>query len=373
MNPDRPTPDLAGSVDPDIRKARTLPGSFYHSSEAYELQRERLFARSWHLVADLNRVKAPGHVLPVEILPGCLDEPVVVVRTDDGGVRCLSNVCTHRGAIVVEGEGHVNSLRCRYHGRRFNLDGTFRSMPEFEGVEGFPCPSDDLPRLSAGRWGPFLFACLDSEPVCPFDEWIGPVRDRCGSMPVDQLRFDADGARDYLIAANWALYCDNYLEEFHIPYVHRTSLSGLDYEAYRTECFPWSNLQFGAANPGESALTLPPGHPDEGESIAAYYFWLFPNLMLNVYPWGISVNVVNPLAKDRTKVSFLPFVWDESLRDQGVGSGLHRVEMEDEEVVESQHRGVGSRLYRRGRFSPRREVGTHHFHRLLAESLTPGA
>ena len=353
----------------DIRRARTLPGSLYRSEEAYRVQRERVFARAWHFVADLNRVKAPGHVLPVELLPGCLDEPVVVVRDDQGSVRCLSNVCTHRGALVVEGEGHVNSLKCRYHGRRFNLDGSFRSMPEFEDVEDFPSPSDDLPRLATGQWGPFLFANLDSSPACPFEEWIAPVEERCGWMPLDRLRFDADGAREYLIDANWALYCDNYLEEFHIPYVHRASLGGLDYDAYRTECFEWSNLQFGVGRAGEPTFELPEQHPDSGESMAAYYFWLFPNLMLNFYPWGVSVNVVAPLGKARTRVSFLPFVWDESLRDQGVGADLHRVEMEDEEVVESQHRGLASRLYKRGRFSPRREVGTHHFHRLLAGAM----
>jgi hypothetical protein len=59
----------------------------------------------------------------------------------------------------------------------------------------------------------------------------------------------------------------------------------------------------------------------------------------------------------------------ESLRDKGVGADLHKVEMEDEEVVESVQRGVSSRLYDRGRFSPRREVGTHHFHHLLAQYM----
>lgn len=356
-------------VSADVREARTLPGSFYHSDAVYDGQRERVFARAWHFAADLDRLKAPGHVLPSELLPGCLDEPVVVVRDGDDQVHCLSNVCTHRGAIVVEGEGHVHSLKCRYHGRRFELDGSFRSMPEFDGVTGFPSPADDLPRLATGRWGPLLFANLDRDPPCSFDEWIAPVRARCDWMPLDEARFDAAGARDYLVEANWALYCDNYLEEFHIPYVHGASLSGLDYDAYRTELFPWGSLQFGIGRDGDAAFELPAGHPDEGERMAAFYFWLFPHVMLNFYPWGMSMNVVTPLGRDRTRVAFLPFVWDESMRRRGVGADLHRVEMEDEEVVESQHRGLASRLYGRGRFSPRREVGTHHFHRLLAEAM----
>jgi hypothetical protein len=89
----------------------------------------------------------------------------------------------------------------------------------------------------------------------------------------------------------------------------------------------------------------------------------------NVYPWGISVNVVEPQAIDRTRVLFRTFVWDESKLGQGAGSGLDRVEAEDEAIVEAVARGVRSRLYGRGRYSPTRERGVHHFHRLLCEFL----
>ncbi len=94
--------------------------------------------------------------------------------------------------------------------------------------------------------------------------------------------------------------------------------------------------------------------------------------MLNFYPWGLSLNLVNPLGVARSRVSFISYVWNESLRDKGVGGDIHKVEMEDEEVVESVQRGVSSRLYDRGRFSPRREVGTHHFHQLLAQYMNDG-
>src|SRR5204862_6796780 len=104
--------------------------------------------------------------------------------------------------------------------------------------------------------------------------------------------------------------------------------------------------------PGEPAFRLPASNPDAKRNVAAYYYWLFPTTMFNVYPWGISVNVVTPLAVDRTKVSFLPFVWDESKRDLGAGGGLDRVEHEDEAIVEAVQRGVRSRLYDRGRYSP---------------------
>ncbi|MET0395295.1 MAG: aromatic ring-hydroxylating dioxygenase subunit alpha [Longimicrobiaceae bacterium] len=354
-------------IDPDIRRASTLPAAVYHDPALYRIQRERVFARSWQLVPGAERVKAPGHLLPFTLLEGCLDEPLVLAADEEGTARCLSNVCTHRGTLVVEGEGHARGLRCRYHGRRFGLDGRFVSMPEFEGVEGFPSPADDLPRTPLERWGPLAFTGLD--PAMPFDEWIGPVRDRVGFLPLERMAPDPLTSRDYLVRANWALYCDNYLEEFHIPYVHAGLAEALDYGSYRTETYAWCSLQLGTAKSAAESFRLPAGHPDAGTHVAAYYFWLFPNLMLNFYPWGLSVNVVLPLGPDRTRVSFLSYVLDPSRREEGAGGDLHRVEMEDEEVVEAVQRGVRSRLYHRGRYSPRRETGVHHFHGLLARFM----
>lgn len=360
--------ELVFDIDADIRRARTLPAAVYTSPEVYAAARERIFARSWQLVGDADRLRVPGQVLPVTLLPGLLDEPLLLTRDRADRLHCLSNVCTHRGNLVEESEGVRQVLRCRYHGRRFALDGAFQSMPEFDEVEGFPAPCDDLPRVACEVWGKQLFASLD--PAVPFAEWIAPVAERLGGwFPLADLAFDPGRSRDYLVRAHWALYCDNYLEGFHIPYVHGGLAAALDYGAYRTELFPWSSLQVGIAQGAEEVFDLPPASPDHGQRVAAYYFWLFPNTMLNFYPWGLSVNAVLPLAPDRTRVSFLTFVADPSRLDRGAGAGLDRVEREDEVIVESVQRGVAARLYDRGRYSPTREQGVHHFHRLFTAAL----
>jgi choline monooxygenase len=188
-------------------------------------------------------------------------------------------------------------------------------------------------------------------------------------LPIGEAVFDPARSRDYLVQANWALYCDNFLEGFHIPFVHTGLSQAIDYGAYRTELFPHSVLQVGTAAAGDDAFAIPSGHLDHGQRIAAYWWWLWPSTMVNVYPWGISFNLVKPLAVDRTKVSFLSYVWDASRLGQGAGAALDRVEREDEAVVENVQRGTASRLYRRGRYSPAREQGVHHFHRLLADAL----
>ncbi len=360
--------ELNLQIAEDIREASTLPAAVYADPACFALARERIFARSWQFIADADRLKTPGHVLPSTMLEGCLDEPLLLTRDADDRLHCLSNVCTHRGNLLVEGEGHARVLRCRYHGRRFGLDGRFLAMPEFEDVSGFPSDADNLPRVPTGRWDKFLFAAV--APAFAFDDLIGPLRDRLAWLPLRDFVFDPASSRDYLVRANWALYCDNYLEGFHIPYVHAALSETLDYGAYRTELFPFCNLQLGTAAGGEDAFDLPPASPDYGERIAAYYFWLFPNLMFNFYPWGLSINVVQPLAPDRTKVSFLTYIWDRSRLGRGAGAAIDRVEREDEDIVERVQQGVRSRFYDRGRYSPKRESGVHHFHRLVARFLS---
>ncbi|WP_337868503.1 aromatic ring-hydroxylating dioxygenase subunit alpha [Meiothermus sp.] len=356
-------------VHPNIAQASTLPARFYQDPQVYEAVKEKVFARSWQWVGDTDDLKAPGTVKPFTLLEGCLDEPLVLTRDHHDQLHLLSNVCTHRGMLVAETGDNARYLRCRYHGRRFGLDGCFQAMPEFEGVEGFPSPKDDLPKVAFETWGQgkFLFASLN--PPVSLQEVLRPVQERLGWLPFREFYFEPARARDYLVRANWALYCDNYLEGFHIPYIHASLNSAIDYSSYTTEVYDWCNLQLGVAAPGEPCFDLPKDSPDYGQRIAAYYYWVFPNLMLNFYPWGLSVNVVRPLGLELTKVSFLPYVWDASKLEAGAGAALDRVEREDEVVVEAVQKGVKSRFYDRGRFSVKREQGVHHFHRLMAMAL----
>jgi choline monooxygenase len=342
-------------IDDDIARARTLPASFYTDPAVFERTRERIFARSWQSID--ARVQKPGGVAPFELLQGCVDEPLLLVRDASGTLRCMSNVCTHRGNLLCTEAGEPGTLRCSYHGRRFTLEGKMLAMPEFEGVHDFPTPRDDLRQLELHSLGPLLFAGLD--PMLPFEEWIAPVRERVSFL--DRLAFDAGGSRSYEVNANWALYCDNYLEGFHVPFVHPQLAKSIDYGTYRTELFPWTSVQIAHAADPRDAFP--------GTHVAAYYFFLFPNTMLNFYPWGLSLNVVVPLAVGRTRILYRTFVHDPSRRQGGAGGALDEVEREDEAIVEQVQRGVRSRLYARGRYSAQREQGVHHFHKLLAQAL----
>ncbi len=143
----------------------------------------------------------------------------------------------------------------------------------------------------------------------------------------------------------------------------------IDYGNYSTELFRYSSLQLAIAKDDEDCFDIPPSSPDYAKKIAAYYFWVFPNIMFNFYPWGLSVNIVKPLSIDHTKVSFLNYVWKEDKLNTGAGSQLDKVELEDETIVQNVQKGIRSRFYDHGRYSVTREQGTHHFHRLISEFM----
>ena len=356
------------SVDPVIARAHTLHSDFYTSAEVLAQCKETIFAPSWQFIGHSSMVAEPESVHPFTLLPGYLDEPLLLTRNKENSIYLLSNVCTHRGNLLAEKSCHISRLRCRYHGRSFGLDGKFRAMPGFEGVENFPSESDNLPQLPLFQWGQWLFTSLNAQQ--PPETYLGDMMKRVAWMPIHDFKYSPDLGREFEVRCNWALYCENYLEGFHIPFVHAGLNSVLDFESYTTELFfPYANLQIGLAKQNEDCFDLPPDSPDFGKKIAAYYFWVFPNLMFNFYPWGLSVNIVNPVGPDTCKVTFLSYVWNESKLGAGAGANLDRVELEDEEIVEQVQRGIRSRFYTQGRYSATMEKGPHHFHSLLADRL----
>lgn len=331
--------------------SRGLPPKFYSDPALFALQRRRVLARTWHYLLPSSTLgEQPGSVSPQVLLPGALGEPVVLLRGAGGGESCLSNVCSHRAAEVVREPGIVTQLRCPYHGRCFGLDGRLRSAP------GFDDPSGDLEPVQLARLGPFLFAALEA--AHPFPS-LDP---RLALLPWDDLRLDASQSSSWSVRAHWALYVENYLEGLHIPFVHPGLAGTIDWKRYRYEEFDGGSLQVGIAAPGEPAFA-------GDERVAGWYLWLFPTTMLNIYPWGVSLNRVLPVSPAHTRIEFEAWQWRPTLSGAGAGSGLDEVEREDEAVVESVARGLRSLRARRSEYSPEHERGLQHFHAQLRDLL----
>ena len=347
-------------IDDDIRKAKTIPSIFYHSPKIYR-KLKKIFNRSWQFIGDTDLLKE-NNVHPDILLEGMVDEPYVLTK-EGKKIRCLSNVCTHRGTIVCVKATKTKNLVCGYHGRQFHIDGKMKFMPEFEDVENFPSESDNLPRIEMDMWKKMIFIINDKK--CDISELIGPMIERLSWLPIEEFKYKPEMSRIYNVKANWALYCDNYLEGFHIPFVHKDLNQTLEYDEYFTEGIDNTVLQIGIGKDNENTFDLPENHQDNGKNVAAYYFFLFPNMMFNFYPWGLSVNVGKPKSPEETQIEYFTYVWKKELMEKGAGSGLDKVELEDEEILESVQKGVKSKAYDIGKYSPKREIGVHYFHKLI--------
>ena len=134
-------------VEPDITKAKTISTDVYKSPVFFEMAKEKIFAGSWQFAGDTDRLKDKGSCHPFTLLEKYLDEPLLLTRDEKDELHCLSNVCTHRGNLLAYESCKVSQLRCKYHGRLFQLDGKFKSMPGFREVKDFPSADDDLTRL----------------------------------------------------------------------------------------------------------------------------------------------------------------------------------------------------------------------------------
>ncbi len=356
-------------VTDQISQSATLPSDFYFDQEVWEQMKEQVFAKSWMYVGDEEQIfNVAVNTYPFSLLEKYIEEPLLLTKKD-GEVRCLSNVCTHRGFIVSHHPGKNHKLTCSYHGRRFDLEGKFEFMPEFKEVEDFPRPCEHLHQLPLKKWSKFLFTSLD--PSIDFSEMSDELDKRLGFLNMDDFVFAPQYSKIYNVQSHWALYIDNYLEGFHIPFVHPTLNGMLDYGSYETICDGHMVLQVGYADQGSEIFDIPQGHPDHGKNIAAYYYWFYPNFMLNVYPWGVQLNIVRPYTPQFTKVEFLYYIKDQEIWDRMNGEQIgEKTQQEDEWVVEGVQKGLRSRFYKDGRFSVKRETGVHHFHKLLKKYLT---
>jgi choline monooxygenase len=336
-------------------RATALPARFYCDPATAALDRRAVFDRGWQLVAHVSRLREAGdHV--VADLAGL---PVVAVRGADGEIRVLHNVCRHRAGPIVRCDGlAAKSLRCRYHGWTYGLDGALKSAPEMAGAEGFDVADVRLPRLPVRVWQGLAFACSGDDPP-DFDALVEGIEARLGP----DRGLDAYGHHQHVaydIACNWKAYVDNYLEGYHVPHVHPALNRMLDYRSYATELSGWHSLQW-------SPLESDPALYGSGDAL---YYWLWPNTMLNILPGRLQTNRVVPLGVDRCRVEFdFYYPADDSgearAKRDADRAFSDEVQLEDLAICEEVQRGLASGSYVAGRLNPLRETGVHHFHELL--------
>lgn len=347
-----------------LDQALTIPAPYYTDTRIAELESRSVFGGTWQVAARVDQLREPGSFVATVIA----GEPIVVVRGQDSKLRAFYNVCRHHAAAVATTpDGICDALRCPYHGWTYDLSGALKTTPDFAGAGDFDKSQNGLVPVRCEIWDNFVFVNL-SKGGPALAEFLGEIVPRVAKLNLASLRFFE--RRSYILNCNWKVYVDNYLDGgYHIPYLHKSLNTVIDYNDYMIDCFDRTVLQWSPMKVGRDAETAA---VRKGE--AAYYWWVYPNFMLNWYEGVMDTNLVRPLGVDRCEVVF-DFYFDDTTsaaeaRNQASIAVGERVQQEDVDICEAVQRGLGSRAYVAGRLSPRREGGEHLFHRLLHSDLT---
>lgn len=330
----------------------TLPAAVYRDPGVHAAERHAVFGREWLVLARADEVPAPG----TSVAGTIAGFPLVVVRDLDGVLRGFHNVCRHRAAPVA-GDGSRScrgGLVCGYHGWAYDLRGRLRRARDF-GDEPLDPDEWGLHPVWVGEWCGLVWVNLDPAAPALLDD-LGGFAAEADGFPVGEYRFSHEVVHD--LACNWKTYCDNYLEGYHVPFLHPELNRELDMATYHVEVLEADRYCVHSARTRTGTLS------------AGRWLFRWPNLALNLYPDGMNVERIVPAGPDRTTVVYTYWFCDPGSPAARESERLSMLLMdEDKAMCEQVQRNLDAGVYDTGVLSPRHEAGVAQFQALWRAAL----
>ena len=199
------------------------------SPEFYQLEREAIFKRAWLNVGRVEQLSRTGSYFTKEL--AVASTSIVVVRGKDGELRAFHNICRHRGNKLVwtdfprqETSGTCRQFVCKYHGWRYELDGTCSFVQQEKEFFDLDKADYGLVPVHCEVWSGFIFVNLAETPSQTLSEFLGPK-----ITAMDGYPFHLQTERFFyraVVGSNWKLFMDAFQEFYHAPVLHGTQSPG---------------------------------------------------------------------------------------------------------------------------------------------------
>ena len=303
--------DAIEAVRRPVADARGLPAIAYTSEEFLRLEREKYFRRTWFGVGFTCDVPNPGDAIPITVA----GLPVILLRTRDGEIKTFHNVCRHRAAMVLDEPcSDIKHLQCPYHSWTYNLDGTFKQAPYFDGTHyglektNLNAADFGLREIRCGVWHHWIFVNLDGN-APPIEEHMQPVTELMNGADIGATRVAE--RLDWEFNANWKLMNDNW-ENYHHMWAHYPIYSNVADDLDMETGEPWSKpIQKGAVMSIKRSSTKAPPYPKRESDLPMIPFpegaervtspnLILPNVEITMVRDNIGSIITDPIAPDRT-------------------------------------------------------------------------
>ena len=333
-----------------LTQAKALHADAYRYDEIATIEKEAIFKSTWQYAGHVSQLAEIGSLIVTEIA----EIPLLVIRNAEG-IECFANVCKHRAGPLATENGNVKNLRCHYHGWTYDLGGQLIVAPEMD--SSFNVCDVHLTQYSCHVWQGFIFVYLGDE-ATNFNDFFAGIVEQI--QPIDLSTMHFHHRETYVVNCNWKVYMDNYLEGYHLPYVHPGLSKLLDYRTYDTTLFNWYSYQ-------SSPLQGSDNFYGDGD---AHYYCIYPNLMLNILPGRCQLNLVTPVGMNQCRVDFDYFYTDltSDKTAQLIQQDLDfsdEIQQEDIDICEKVQKGLASGTYEAGYLCQKREQGVWHFQELV--------
>ncbi len=201
-----------------LARARSMPSELYTSPEIFALERAELFLKHWFFLCREDQMPNPGDYRAFDTQGG----PIVLVRGQDGSLRCFANYCRHRGSLLLTGSGNCGArIMCPYHAWSYFSDGRLYGCPDMADAEGFDRRENGLVPLQLDTWAGFVFANFAASPK-PLLDHLGDLPHRFASHRLDRMR--CVWTVTLTPQCNWKLILENAMETYHTGTVHRDTV-----------------------------------------------------------------------------------------------------------------------------------------------------
>lgn len=346
------------SVSEKLSEAHTLPSWLYTDPEVLEVELTEIFSKTWQYVGHVSEFVKAGDYITTEIV----GKPIFVTLDNDGEIRAFYNVCSHRAAKLLEGEGNKRIITCPYHAWSYRLDGSLNRAPNMKGVENFDASAFCLHDVRLEIFESFIFVNLDPDAE-PMAKTFEGLFEHVKKDNLDQ--FKKTRVKETVCHSNWKIGIDNYLECDHCPGVHKSLVSKVDMKQYESNLY--DNYVY-------QATPLKGQTADFEMGQGGRYYWLYPNMWFSFDPGppNVSIHQSIPIDHKTTKYVYTTFFMNDTIteEEEELMSVDEDVRREDKEICEVVQKGIETGVYKQGRFSLT-ENCVHHFHLLMQKRLEP--